>query len=88
MGEGLQRATAATYGVKIGQRWIDNDPRCKEPRVLLVYRFRVSDTTGELFAHCLVEGSKRKTSIKVSRFKQGYRLVSSLPERGEQCRNV
>ena len=90
MGEGLQRAVAATHGVKIGQRYVDTDPRYKEPRILLVYGFRASDRwPGVVYVRCLVEGSKRKTSMPLSRFGKGcYRLVSSLPERGEQCRNV
>jgi hypothetical protein len=81
MGDGLQRAWAATHGVKIGQLWQDNDPRYKKVRTLRIDELWVN-SRGELRARCHVLETGRAAFIAVRRFKPtstGYRLVKEAP---------
>jgi hypothetical protein len=81
MGEGLQRAFAATYGVKVGQFWQDNDPRFRDLRTLRVDAFEpFTHPNGlrKLYALCTVCETGRRIKIQVHRLKptsNGYRLV-------------
>lgn len=78
MGNGLRKATAAVYGVKIGQCWADNDPRLKTPRTLEVMGFE--SAKGVVRVRCHVHQTGREVLIKVSRFRpthNGYRLIET-----------
>jgi hypothetical protein len=83
MGAGLLKAIAATYGVKIGQFWADNNPRLKTPRILEVMAFE-ADPNGSLRVRCHVHERGCEVWIKVSRFRptrNGYRLLPHDPTR-------
>lgn len=86
MGEGLQRAYAATQGVKVGQLWEDNDPRHRNTRTLRIDSF-IGKHSGELAAECTVfemvdkmfTSTGRKVTVLIRRFKptaNGYKLVA------------
>jgi hypothetical protein len=72
-----------TPTVRVGQIWVDNDPRCKKTRSLRVdslLQENVRDPEFVPYAICTVLETGRPVKILLSRFKptrSGYRLITS-----------